>query len=264
MAYATLNSPLPGLTVSQDGDRCCGMRGLRREHGYLDGDRREHGYLGMLGDLVFDTTPTTDYGPLVDPTSIDPISTLGPFDWTSPDFTLPLPNIVSPSITSMYPTNVGTEFTSNGDGTYTNIQTGQSVPYSIAQQITAATTGSATANLPTQSAPFSGTIVDPNTGASISTNNLTTAAQALNVAGQLVTAAGKLTAQGQALLNGGNLYNAAPITGNFSSAMSSLTSWFTESTLFVGLPNWGVLAGGAIALMVLRSLIPSGKGRRRR
>jgi hypothetical protein len=256
MSYAALNSPLPGLTVSPDGDRCCGMRGERSGDYHLHGG---HHLLGMLGDPVFDTTSTDSFGDLTPPDS-----TLGPIDFPVTD--LPLPNITSSPLESMYPTSVGNEFSSNGDGNYTNIQTGQVVPYAIAQQVTAATTGSATANVGTQSAEFSGTIVDPNTGASISTNNLTTAAQALNAAGQLVNAAGKLTAQGQALLSQGNLYHAAPTSaaGNFSAAISSLTSWFTESTLFSGIPNWGVVAGGAVALMFLPALIPSGKTRRKR
>lgn len=231
MSYSLLNSPLPGLTVSQNGDRCCGMRGL--------GD----------DPPVFDTSPTSVPGDLIDPNVITPDLPLAPSD------------TIGPSIDAMYPQSVGTEFISNGDGTYTNIQTGQSVPYSIAQQVTAATTGSGTANVQTQSATVTGTIVDPNTGATISTNNLSTAAQALNAAGQLVTAAGKLTAQGQALLNTGNLYNAPPATG-ISAAMSSLTSWFTGSTLIAGVPNVAILAVVAGAVLILPSMM-SGKKRRR-
>ncbi len=254
MAYAHLNSPLPGLTVSEDGDRCCGMRG----------DHHHAALLGMLGQdpSTFDTTSTDSFGDLIPPDSTPPI-----FDPTGGGFELPLPNIASPPIESMYPSSVGTEFVGNGDGTYTNIQTGQTVPYSIAQQITAATTGSATANLSTQSAQNTLIIVDPNTGATSrpAITDLTAAAQTLNAAGQLVTAAGKLTAQGQALQNGGNLYKAgAPGGLNFSGAISSLTSWFTESTLMSGIPNWGIVAGGLVALMVVPSLIPSGKKRRKK
>ena len=244
--YGPLNSPLPGLTVSPNGCRSCGMRGH---------------HLGMLGDDVtpIDTT-YTDPGNLTDPTYIiDPTT---PIDISTLDPTqLPLPNQLSPSINSMYPATVGTEFTSNGDGTYTNIQTGQSVPYSTAMAVTNATGGVVSTSL--QSASNTGTLVDPNSGTTISTNNLTTAAQALQAAGQLLTAAGKLTAQGQALLNAGNLYNAAPATPatGISGAMASLTAWMSGSTLFPGLPNMAVVGGAILLVMVLPSMM-SGKRRR--
>jgi hypothetical protein len=161
----------------------------------------------------------------------------------------------------MYPTSVGTEFTSNGDGTYTNIQTGQTVPYSIAQQITQATAPVAVDTTATGQGPEV-TIQDPNTGAtsSISTNNLTAAAQALQAAGQLVNAAGQLTAQGRALLNGGNLYNVPPATG-ISGAMSSLSSFFTGSTLLPGVPNLVVFGGLALAVFAVGNM---GGGKKRR
>jgi len=248
MAYAALNSPLPGLTVSPTGERCCGLRG------YQPG---AHALLGMLGDdpVIFDTTSTDPGGDLIPPDISAPID-VG---------TLPLPNQLSPSLESMYPTTVGTEFVGNGDGTYTNIQTGQTVPYSIAESITSATTGAATANLDTTSTGqgTNVTITDPNTGATstINTNNLTAAAQALQAAGQLVTTAGKLTAQGAALLNQGNLYKAPPATG-ISGAMSSLTSWMSGSTLIAGVPNMAI-AGGILALVIVLPALMSGKKRRR-
>lgn len=228
MAYAQMDSPLPGLTVSPDGCHACGMRGL--------------------GDDSVDLS-TLPLAPVDTTESLTPILT--PYD------------------TSMFsmPDTIGTEFTSNGDGTYTNIQTGQSVPQSIAEQITAATTGSATAGgVATTSAPITGTLVDPNTGSVIHTNNLTAAAQALNSAGQLITAAGKLTAQGQALLNAGNLYNPAPVSTapNLSSAMSSLTSWFTGSTLLPGIANGTVLAGVAALVFVSWAVLPDEHPKRRR
>lgn len=218
MAYAQMDSPLPGLTVSPTGCHSCGMRGL--------------------GD---DSTDFTDL-PL---TSVDPSEILTP--------------TISPLDTGMIslPDTIGTEFISNGDGTYLNIQTGQSVPMDTAQQVTAATTGAATSGgVATTSAAITGTLVDPNAATSaITTNNLTTAAQALNAAGQLVTAAGKLTAQGQALLNAGNLYNAVPsTTPNLSTAMASLTSFFTGSTLIAGVPNIAVIGIGLAGLMALSSM----------
>lgn len=246
MAYGVLSSPLPGLTVTSTGERCCGMRG----------------FLGQ--DPSIDTTSTIDMSPLIPPDSgsVSPIIDLTPpppLDTTS----LPLPNQLSPSITSLYPQSVGTEFTSNGDGTYTNIQTGQTVPYAIAEQVTAATTGAATAAVDTTATGQNLNITDPNTGvtSTINTNNLTTAAQALQAAGQLVTAAGKLTAQGTALLNQGNLYNAPPATG-FSGAISSLTTWMSGSTLFPGIPNVAILGLALAAVLILPAMM-SGKKRRR-
>jgi hypothetical protein len=237
--YGPLASPLPGLTVSPTGERCCGMRG---------------GFMGFLGDdpVVFDTTSTDLTGGLIDPSTIDPTI-----------LDLPLPNQLSPSLDNLYPSSVGTEFTSNGDGTYTNIQTGQTVPYATAEQITAATTGAATANVDTTATGQNLNITDPNTGATstINTNNLTVAAQALQAAGQLVNAAGKLTAQGQALLNQGNLYKAPPATG-ISGAMASLTTWMSGSTLFPGFPNMAVVGLAAIAAIALPALMSRKKGRR--
>lgn len=256
--YAQLDSPLPGLTVSPTGERCCGMRGA---------------FLGMLGQdpIAFDTTSTDVTGGLIAPDNpAPPIIDLGPpapIDMP----VLPLPNQLSPSLETMYPATVGNEFTSNGDGTYTNIQTGQTVPYTIAEQITAATSGTATANLQT-TATGQGqdiNITDPNSGVTntVNTNNLTVAAQGLQAAGQLVTAAGKLTAQGQTLLNGGNLYKAPSTTspfGNISGAMSSLTSWFTGSTMIPGFPNYGVVGVGLLLGTIAFSYMQSRPRKRRR
>jgi hypothetical protein len=263
--YAQLDSPLPGLTVTSTGERCCGMRGSCCGLGYQPG---AHALLGMLGDdpVVIDTTSTDPGSSLIPPdtSSVSPIIDLTPpiFSTSDPS-ALPLPNQISPALESMYPSSVGTEFTSNGDGNYTNIQTGQVVPYSIAEQVTAATTGAATAAVDTTATGQNINITDPNTGATstINTNNLTTAAQALQAAGQLVNAAGKLTAQGQALLAGGNLYAAPPATG-ISGAISSLTSWMSGSTLFPGIPNMAVLGIGVVALIAVSSLA-GGKKRRR-
>jgi adhesin HecA-like repeat protein len=239
--YAELNSPLPNLTVSPTGDHCCGFRG----------------FLGQDPGSV-DYTEILSYP---DPSAVDlsnlPLAPANTAETLSP--------LISPPVSMIdFPVTIGTEFTSNGDGTYTNIQTGQSVPYAYAQQITAATTGVATSNLQTQGTEVAGSIVDPNTGATIPTNNLTAAAQALNAAGQLVNAAGKLTAQGQTLLNAGNLYNAPPSTAgaNLSAAMSSLTSWFTGSTMIAGVPNIAILGLGVLAVVILPSML-SKKGKRR-
>ena len=246
MAYGQLDSPLPGLTVRSDGERCCGMRGL--------GD----------DSLSFDTTSTDNFGELTDPTTIfDPLS-----DPTLQN--LPLAPSITP-LESSYPSSIGTEFILQGPNEYLNIQTGQVVPMQTAQAITAATTGPATSNLDTVATGQgpSVTIVDPNTGShsTIATNNLTAAAQALNSAGQLVNAAGKLTAQGQALLNAGNLYNTLnpPSSAglNLSSAVSSLTSWFSAETLIAGIPNGAVALGGVAIVALLPALLSGKKGRRR-
>jgi hypothetical protein len=249
--YAQLDSPLPGLTVTSTGERCCGMRGAA--------------HLGFLGDVPVDTVYTDPGGGLVDPTTFDP-TVISPIIDTG---SLPLTNIVSPSLDSMYPSTIGTEFTSNGDGTYTNIQTGQSVPYDTAAAITQATTGPATVNLNTVATEQNVSLIDPTTGqtSTISTNNLSAAAQALQAAGQLVNSVGKLTAQGQALLAQGNLYNTLPhpsATAGFSNAMSSLTSWFTESTLFPGFPNYGVVGIVVVVLGIGMSYMESRPTRRKR
>lgn len=250
--YAQLDSPLPGLTVSPTGERCCGMRGA---------------FLGMLGQdpIAFDTTSTDVTGGLIAPDNpAPPIIDLGPpapIDMP----VLPLPNQLSPSLETMYPATVGNEFTSNGDGTYTNIQTGQTVPYTIAEQITAATKGPVSVDTTATGQDIN--ITDPNTGAknTVNTNDLTVAAQGLQAAGQLVTAAGKLTTQGQTLLNGGNLYKTPSTTspfGNISGAMSSLTSWFTGSTMIPGLPNM-VIIGGIVAAAFILPAMMSRKKRKR-
>jgi hypothetical protein len=248
MAYAQMDSPLPGLTVSPNGCRSCGMRGLGQD------------------TTTFDTTSTYDTTDLTPPDVSTPYSLTynAPTDLSSPGpvdlSTLPATNTISPSVESMYPSSVGTEFVSNGDGTYTNIQTGQSVPYATAQQVTAATTGSATASVDTTATQGTVTLTDPNSGvtSTIQTNNLTAAAQALNASGQLVTAAGKLTAQGQALLNAGNLYGAPPTTN----PLTSLTSWMSAANLIPGIPNIGVLGIGILAIALIPALLPEKKRRR--
>ena len=202
-----------------------------------------------LGDVTVDTTYTDPGAGIVDPTLIDTSN-------------LPLENIVSPPLTMQYPASIGLEFVSNGDGTYTNIQTGQSVPYDTAAAITQATGGSAPITAPLQSAQNNQTLVDAAAGMPSGIANLTTAAQALQSAGQLVNAAGKLTAQGQALANAGNLYNPAPVSSsglNFSGAMSSLTSWMSSNQNLV-------LIGGAglLALIFLPSIISAARGGKKR
>lgn len=252
MAYAALNSPLPGLTVSPGGCHSCGMRGLGSTWSpVLRG-------LGMLGqdDSEFDTSSSTDFGDLTDPNVISP----APIDVSSLplapiDTGETLSPIATPGNTGMindYPSTIGTEFVSNGDGTYTNIQTGQSVPMETAQQVTAATTGAATSNLQTTNTEGQVTLTDPNTGvtSTIQTNNLTAAAQALNATGSLITAAGKLTAQGQALLNAGNLYAAPPTTN----PLTALTTWMSASTMFPGIPNAAVAVGLIAGVMVLANM----------
>jgi len=262
MAYAELDNPLPGLTVSPNGCRSCGMRG----YGCHD--------CGLGQDVsTIDTTSTTDFGSLIPPSeSIGPIIspdtpvlTPGPLQPT--DLTNAPVAVISPVLpTGSEPSTIGTNFIDVGGGNYLNLQTGQTVPQATAEAITAASTGPATANLSTVSTTGSVTLIDPTSGVSttVATNNLTTAAQALQAAGQLVDATGKLTAQGQALAAAGNLYNAPPSTGvNLSAAMSSLTTWFNQSTLVSGVPNWGVLAGGVAGLAVFSAIISRPKRRRR-
>jgi hypothetical protein len=250
-----------------------------------------------LGDVSVDTTSTDQFGNLVDPNV--PVSDMAPY--TQAPFTpfdpsafgalsvnpvepspmlldpnyLPLPPVsIDPSLTPLipsYPDSIGTEFLSQGDGTYMNIQTGQIVPMATAQAVTAATIGSATSNLDTISAQPNLTIVDPNTGvaSTIATNNLTATAAALQAAGQLVNATGHLTAQGQALLNSGQLYKAVPAgsalsASGLSASISSIGSWFTGQTIIAGLPNWALLGAALVGVPMLVGSFGSGRGRRRR
>jgi hypothetical protein len=266
MAYAQLNSPLPNLTLPLRGCGCPGGGCRCAAHGLGDDST----------DGTIDTSSDDNFGSLTDPT-ITPVIT--------PVITTQLP--VETSTSSVYsglPSTVGTEFISNGDGTYTNIQTGQSVPYATALSVTQATTGAATSSLSTTStyAPTNGTqIVDPTTGVTYtyssssgqfagsdgSTATLTAAAQALQAAGQLVTAAGQLTAAGQALAASGGL--AAPVASTVpvtpasstSSALNSLSNWFSAQSMIAGVPNGVVALGFVGALMILPSLL-GGKKRR--
>lgn len=169
-----------------------------------------------------------------------------------------------------YPTTVGTQFISNGDGTYTNIQTAQSVPYSTAVAVTAATTGAASTAAQAQapiesnsgiSALVPPTLVDPSTGTNYSTaQGLSSAAQVLQAAGNLYNAAnGQLTAAGIALAQQGGLVAAAPsASASLTSGLNSLTSWFSGTNAALGVPNSVLVIGGAIGLLLL-----SGKKRRR-
>lgn len=243
--YAQLNSPLPGLTVSPDGCHACGMRG------FLGQDD------GSVDETPVDVTPIDITVPYTPPSLV--------LDSGAPA----APNIITPDISTGEPATIGTEFVSVGGGNYLNTQTGQTVPMAVAQQVTAATAGSATANLQTVNTPGNLTLIDPTSGqaTTISTSNLTAAAQALQAAGQLVDATGKLTAQGQALLNGGNLYNALPQTGasaSVSAALASVGSWFSGSTLIAGVPNMAVLGIGIVGLVIVSSMASGKSGRRRR
>lgn len=235
--------------------------------------------------------PIIDWsGPEIDPVSApydlsdsNDLSPLSPGD-ISATTVLPLPDTYPPSLMNMYPATVGTEFVTNGDGTYTNIQTGQAVPYSTALAITNAT--AAPANLSTTAMIPSNngiTLTDPNTGVVYtydsatgqfagtngSTAGLTAAGQALAAAGQLVTAAGSLTAKAQALAAAGGLSVApAPPTSAYTpipapGSLASLETWFGAQTVIGGVPNGVVAVGGAALLMVGLSMM-SGKGSKKR
>ena len=226
--YAELHSPIPGHTVSPNGCRDCGMRGLGQDEG--------------------DPLDTTILEPPIAPVDIGPV------------------NAISPPIDAGVATNdapwIGNIFQNVGPDQYLNIQTGQVVPGSIAEQINAATSGAGSIAQTTSTETVSD-LVDPTTGQSFS-GNLTVAAQTLKNAGQLVDAAGHLTAAGRALASQGNL-TGTPATGaNFSAAVHSLTSWFTQSNLMPGIPNWGVL--GAVILVggIASSYIMERPKRRRR
>ncbi len=230
MAYAALDSPLPGLTVTENGCRSCGMRGSPRAFP-TSGRNFFPRFLGQDdGDDTIDIGDDPDL----------PI--------TPDDLGVSLSTPIMPA--SSYPATIGSEFTSNGDGTYTNIQTGQSVPMATAQAVTAATTGSATANLSTVNTEGKLTLTDPttNTTSTVAVSDLSVAAQALQAAGQLVTASGVLTAQGQALSKAGALYTVPPSTA------SSLSTWASEETMVAGVPNAVVLIGGLGLLLLVSKM----------
>lgn len=218
MAYAQLNSPLPNLTMVFHPGAHALLRGCPPEMGddWLD---------PSAIDLPLPTT--------VDTTALTPIDIPGGgygFDSTDVPW-------------------IGDVFQNVGPDTYLNIQTGQTVPGAVATEIAAAT------QIPTGVLDTTGTeqgvnLVDASTGTNYS-GMLTRAAQLLQDAGHLVDTAGHLTAQGRALAASGQLVShpVAPAGGaGFSSAIHSLTSWFTEKTLFSAVPNWVVLAGAGVAI----------------
>jgi hypothetical protein len=255
MAYGALNSPLPGLTVSPNGCRACGMRGpfLGQDDG--------------TDDSGLEILPVnTEVPEITEPQFVLDTGTGGPGG--TPLIAETVPANVSTNVNN--PDTIGTNFVSVGGGNYLNLQTGQTVPMSVAQAVTAASTGAGTANLDTTSTDVTGSLIAPTPPPSIATNNLSVAAQALQSAGQLVNAAGQLTAQGQALAASGNLYGTAATAGtagstagtaSFTAAINSLGTFLNGSTLIAGVPNWGVLGGLFVGLVVLSNM--GGKKRRR-
>jgi hypothetical protein len=112
-------------------------------------------------------------------------------------------------------------------------------------------------------------VVDPATGLSYS-GQLTPDAQTLQNSGALITSTNELTTQGSALAAQGDLITgvpapttaqvaaasaAAPATDSFSGFMA----WLGEETVWSGVPNGALFAGGAIGLFLL---LGSGKKRR--
>jgi hypothetical protein len=237
--YAPLASPLPGLTVSPNGCRGCGMRGA---------------FLGQ-DDGEGDPAISPDDSNITAPTYVLDTGT-------------PIPEVISPMLPApenLPPATIGPNFINVGGGNYLNTQTGQTVPQSIAEQVTAATTGAATANLQPTSTDVNTPLVAPTPAPSVSLNNLSAAAQALQATGQLVNSVGQLTAQGAALASSGNLYGTAAqasTTQGFSAAIQSLGTFLNSSSLIAGVPNWGVGVGLIVGLVVLSSM--SGKKGRRR
>lgn len=239
MAYAQLDSPLPNLTMTFHPGahallRGCPPCGMGSEVPPIDPG-------------VFDNLPLTV--PTYPPVFLDPSSGLMPID------TMSLWLGDSPWI--------GDVFQNVGPDEYLNIQTGQVVPGSVATEIAAATR-IPSGVLQTAGTESGVTLIDPTTGVNY-TGILTQAAQALKATGQLVDAAGKLTSQGRSLAASGQLVSApvSPVGANISSAISSLTSWFNEKTLFSAFPNYAVVGGGLLGLMVAPSLFSKSKRRRR-
>lgn len=242
--YAQLDTSTPGLTAHALGCVCgpghcgCGM-------GAQFTQRRIHlGGLGDDGDSAIDdsewASETTDPA-----NSISPLSPGNGFDpSTMPDLPLPSASDIGTGLTSDYPSTIGNEFVLVGPNQYLNIQTNQIVPMNVAQLVTGASTASG-ATLQTTGTESGVSLKDPVTG-TVYNGPLTAVAQALNATGQLVTAAGNLTAQGRALAASGQLVTAP--TSSLSASLSSISSWFSSSTLLTGIPNWQVLGGTAAAI----------------
>lgn len=224
MAYAQLDSPLPNLTMLFHPGAHALLRGCP-PCGMGQGDAPP------IDPSIYDQFDLPLPVPTYPPVFLDPITTLQPINTDVPW--------------------IGDVFQNVGPDVYLNIQTGQTVPGAVATEIAAAT------QLPTGILQTTGTeqgvdLVDPTTGMNY-TGILTQAARVLQAGGQLADATGKLTAQGRALAASGQLVSGpvAPSGAGFSSAIHSLTSWFTGSTLIAGYPNWGVLAAAGAAAFVL-------------
>lgn len=114
-------------------------------------------------------------------------------------------------------------------------------------------------------------IIDPVTGVTYA-GYLTQDAQTLYQSGSLLTGGNQLTSQGSALAAQGDLIQGtpAPSSAQFAQAQpaaaapgtdffSSMMNWLTEETLWTGVPN-GVLAAGGV---VFASWILGGKKGRR-
>lgn len=118
------------------------------------------------------------------------------------------------------------------------------------------------------SAPASGalpiqvsSIVDPVTGVTYA-GYLTPDAQALYQSGSLLTGGNRLTPQGSALAAQGDLIQGTPAPSSAQIAQaqpaaaaapgtdffSSIETWLVSETLWAGVPNGAVAAGGVIAL----------------
>ena len=65
-----------------------------------------------------------------------------------------------------------------------------------------------------------------------------------------------VNAQGYPVNAAGQILSATPIAGAGAAAG---TSWFTNSTLMNGVPNWGVLAGAGVLLLALPAMFSAGR-----
>jgi hypothetical protein len=103
--------------------------------------------------------------------------------------------------------------------------------------------------------------IDPVTGLSYS-GNLTQDAQTLENAGNLVNSANQLTSQGSALAAQGDLIVGTPaptaasavsasITPTSTDSWTSFMAWLSAETVWAGIPNGAVLAGGVLGAALL-------------
>lgn len=206
---------------------------------------------GAMGSfLAQDSTDGIDISSLPLPSDIGP--SLSPLTPALPVDLYPMPSPIEPSIAPFNPgpISLAPQVVSAGGGVLPPSTAPGSSASSIAQILSELTSaGTSIARAATgQPAPIN-PLIAPQTPA----NNGGSAA--------LVSQAQSLQAQANALAaSNPALAEQYAARANTLLAQAGVgTSWFTQSTIISGLPNWGVLAGGSLALIFVFGMT---KGRR--